>query len=69
VSGSLSIFVHEGPGHWIGSTVVCLARTEEDAATIVRNYLDSHGLTKEAVAVRAVSDYGPGIVYAQDGDY
>ena len=66
----MNLFIHEGGGHYIGSVVICLAKTEEQAKEIVRKYLDDNGLPKEALNVREFAhDYEPGIVYAQNGDY
>jgi hypothetical protein len=65
----MTLYIHEGCGHYIGSLVVCFAKTDEQAAQIVREYLDSHGLPKEPLNIRIANDYECGIVYAQDGDY
>lgn len=67
----MSIYVHEGRGHWIGSVVVVWASTSEQAVQIVRKYLDDNGLPQEAVSLRlaSVDEPKPGIIYAQNGDY
>lgn len=62
------LWIHEGPGHWIGSLVMCFAETEEDAAAMIRSRLDEYGLKKEPLRIRWVAPH-IGIFHFDNGDY
>ena len=63
----MGIFIHEGRGYYIGSTVIVRADNIEEAKVIIRNILDENGLVKEAVDVRDISEEN--VIYVHNGDY
>jgi hypothetical protein len=64
------IFIHEGMGHYIGSVVIVVAKSEESATKIVRESLDSMGLCKEPIKELDVMEIQTSkVIYEKSGDY
>ena len=64
----MNIYIHEGPGHYVGSAIVVLAGSLEEAEKYICDYLYDNGLREEQLNIRA-TPLQPGIIYAQNGDY
>lgn len=65
----MRVWKHEGPGHYIGSCVMCMAETEEKAKELIRVYLDQMGLKSEPVDLRWHRTDVEGVFHAVSGDY
>lgn len=67
------IFVHQGPGHYIGSAIVVSSPSERLAKVVIRRELDSQGLPDEEIKITdkfnlSVTDLTM-ILYSHNGDY
>ena len=65
----MKIFKHEGSGHYIGSVVVVVCETEEEAKETIREYLDESGLKDEILNISEFEIKNLSIIHAQNGDY
>ena len=65
----MKIYIHEDPGHYVGSTVVVVAENIEMAERLVRITLDNMGLLNEEVLLTEFEIKPNTIIYAQSGDY
>lgn len=65
---SLSAFVHTGPGHYIGSCAVVIARTEKEARELLKPAMKASGLGNEEIKFQAY-ELEPQIIHFSDGDY
>lgn len=63
------LWLHRGPGHYIGSLVIVCARAKEDAESIVREQLDSCGLRSEQVSIEEVPISEGSVIVCESGDY
>ena len=64
------IYIHEGHGHYIGSTVVVIAESEDDARELIRMRLDEMGLHEEPIDIVKIKNIETfSIVYSNDGSY
>lgn len=65
----LKIYKHEGKGHWIGSCVILLAPSRQEADATIRKKLDSEGLSKEPLDIEEIDPKIPRFVYVNNGEY
>ena len=64
------IYIHEGTGHYIGSTVIVIAESEKDANDLIRERLDNMGLCEESIDIVEIKNIEiNSIVYSNDGSY
>ena len=67
----MKLFIHEGNGHYIGSTVIVWAENKDSAYKIIRKELNSMGLKDEEpfiIPIKLISKE-PCVVYSNSGDY
>ena len=64
----MKIYKHEGKGHYIGSCVIVISESLEDANKLIRKELDSIGLSGEVLEVKEVLPNN-GLIYSNNGDY
>lgn len=66
----MKIYKHEGKGFYIGSVVIVINNSLEDAEKVIRQILDETGLIDEALNIVECADlYNDGVIYFQNGDY
>lgn len=65
----MKLYMHEGPGHWIGSCVVVIAENPEHAYSVIRGILDSGGLPAESLNVKEIDIDRPAVIVDDNGDY
>lgn len=67
----MKVFIHTGKGHYIGSTVIVLAKSKKTAEKLIREALNDIGLSNEQLNVRigCLSTDKPQVIYSYDGDY
>lgn len=65
---ALKIYKHTGSGHYIGSAMIVVAESMEDALTMIRKMLDENGLINEALNVTE-HKIRKGVIYENNGDY
>jgi len=65
----MSLFIHEGPGFYIGSTVIVSADSRMSAESLIRKELDATGLTNEKLNVRLLDDEPNTVLFSRNGDY
>jgi len=66
----MKIYTHEGNGHYIGSAVVVIAGSKQTAELLIRDFLDSSGLSEEKLDIKTEDLPKAGkVIYAVDGDY
>jgi len=65
----MNIYLHTGPGHYIGSAVVVTAENISDAIEIIEKYLIDNGLPDEKLNIVEFTAKDCKIIYAQNGDY
>lgn len=65
---ALKIYKHTGNGHYIGSAMIVVAESMEEALTMIRKMLDENGLINEALNVTE-HKVRKGVVYENNGDY
>ena len=64
------IYTHLGNGHYIGSAVIVVAASLEEAEALIRFQLDSIGLSEEGIdIVSAVTIKANSVIYVNSGDY
>jgi hypothetical protein len=62
------LWIHTGPGHYLGCTIIVQAETLEKAAFIVRKELDGMGWSNAAIHLEELV-VKEGVVYSDNGDY
>jgi len=65
---ALKIYKHKGQGHWIGSCVIVVTNSIEDATEMIRTELDAQGLEKENLNIK-VFEIKERIIHINNGDY
>lgn len=65
---SLAAFVHTGPGHYIGSCAVVIARSEQEARELLKPAMEASGLGNEEIKFKAY-ELEPQIIHFANGDY
>ena len=65
----MKIYIHQGPGHYVGSVVVVVAESNELAERLVRVSLDTMGLSNEEILLTEFENKPNTIIYTQRGDY
>jgi len=65
----LSIWIHEGPGHYIGSTIVVIAESEMSARLLIRQELILNGLEDEDIKLHRKDIDKEYVILSQNGDY
>jgi hypothetical protein len=63
------IYVHSGKGHYVGSGIVVVEESKEEATKLVRSLLDKNGLTDEEVSLEEFKIKKGEVVYLDNGDY
>jgi hypothetical protein len=65
------IYIHVGKGFYIGSTVIVMAASLEEAQTLISQELKNMGLAGEALDIKElkIPKSGPFTVYVENGDY
>ena len=64
------IYIHEGKGVYIGSTIIAYASSRKTAEKIIREELDLLGLEKEELSISCKGKLKiPSIIYGENGDY
>lgn len=66
---SPKIYTHLGNGHYIGSVVVVVAGSIDEAKSIIKNYLVENGLPNEELNVKEWEFKECSVIYATNGDY
>ncbi len=64
----MRIYIHEGKGYFIGSTIIVQAASKKVASGIIRKELDRCGLKDEELKVR-LHPKTEKIIYVDNGDY
>ena len=62
-------FEFYGPGVWLGSVVVVVAKEEREAVELTREWAKSKNLNPDEFELRNVSEFTGGLIYGWDGDY
>ena len=65
----MKIYIHEGPGYYIGSTVVVVSENIETAEKLIRASLDKMGLCDEKLSIVEINIKKNSVVYTASGDY
>ena len=65
----MKIYIHEGPGHYVGSVVIVIANNYNDARDIISRRLDDMGLEKENLSIIEKNIIDGQIVFCSNGDY
>lgn len=67
----MKVFIHTGKGHYVGSTVIAIAKSKKTAEKLIREALDEDGLTTEELDVSEVNleDSEPQVIHFDNGDY
>lgn len=68
-SKPVSVWVHEGKGHYIGSVVIVHATNQPEAEAMIRKQLDASGLQAEPLKVTEIVLRGFCSIYFDNGDY
>jgi CO/xanthine dehydrogenase Mo-binding subunit len=63
------IYIHSGKGYWLGSKVIVVASSKEEAETLISEVLISIGLNKEPLNIEEISIKNNSVIYADNGDY
>ena len=66
---ALKFYLHEGPGHYVGSTIIVSAEHIDFASSMIRHILDSGGLSDEELNVRELFSTQPEALVTDLGDY
>ena len=65
-----AIYIHDGEGHYLGSTIVVVAGTEAEARRMIRTELDAKGRKLEPVEELTKKDItDTQVVISINGDY
>jgi hypothetical protein len=62
------IYTHSGKGYWIGSKVIVVASSKEEAETLISEVLISIGLN-DPLNIEEMSIENNLVIYADNGDY
>lgn len=62
------LYIHEGAGHYIGSTVIVCAENFEEAEKLIQQTLFDYGLNEE-LNVNSIQIKKNTVVYVHNGDY
>ena len=65
----MKIYIHEGKGHYIGSTVVTICENLEIAKKLIRATLDDMGLSQEELSISETKISPNNVIYQASGDY
>ena len=65
---ALKIYKHTGSGHYIGSAMIVVAESMEEASNVIRGLLDENGLPNEALNITEYK-VKKGVIHEQNGDY
>lgn len=65
---ALKIYKHTGNDHYIGSAMIVVAESMEEAETVIRDLLDKNGLPDEALNITEYK-VKKGVIHEQNGDY
>lgn len=65
----MKIYIHEGPGHYVGSVVIVIANNYNDARDIISRRLDDMGLEKENLSIIELEIEDGKIIFCKSGDY
>ena len=65
----MKIFKHEGKGHYIGSCVIVVANTIDEAKTLIRDELDAGGLPEEKLKIEEIKFKNLSVIHSINGDY
>jgi hypothetical protein len=65
----MKLYIHEGPGHYVGSVVIVVSDNYETAYEIISKRLDDMGLNKENVSIIEKEIINNEIVFSKSGDY
>lgn len=67
---SAKIYIHEGTRHYIGSTVIVIAKSKKEATVLIKEQLDNMGLREEPIDIVETKNIEMNsIVYSNDGYY
>ena len=66
---AIKFYLHSGPGHYVGSTIIVSAEDIESAGSLIRGILDGGGLTDEELNVRELVSSRSEVLHADLGDY
>ena len=65
----MKIYKHTGPGHYIGSCVIVVAKSEESATKLIRGILDNMGLSDEVLNIETFKIKDCAVIEECNGDY
>lgn len=65
----MKIYIHEGPGYYVGSVVIVIANNYNDARDIISRRLDDMGLEKENLSIIELEIEDGKIIFCKSGDY
>lgn len=65
----MKLYIHTGPGHYVGSVVIVTANNYDDARDIISRRLDDMGLEKENLSIIEKDIIDGQIVFSSSGDY
>ena len=65
----MKIYIHEGKGHYIGSCVIVVSDNLENAKSLIRQSLDSMGLSDEELSITEKEITNGCVVLELSGDY
>ena len=65
----MKLYIHEGKGHYIGSCVMVVSDNLEAAKGLIRQSLNSMGLSDEELSITEKEIKNNTIVLEQSGDY
>jgi hypothetical protein len=66
---NLNFYLHRGPGHYVGSTIVVSAGNINDAETMIREILDNGGLYDEELNISLLTSLESKAIHVDLGDY
>ena len=65
----MKIYIHEGQGHYVGSCVIVVSDSLENAKSLIRQSLNYMGLLDEQLSVTEKEISNNTIVWKESGDY
>lgn len=65
----MKLYIHTGPGHYVGSVVIVIANNYDDARDIISRRLSDMGLEKEDLSIIERDIIDGQIVFCSSGDY
>jgi hypothetical protein len=66
---NLNFYLHQGLGHYVGSTIIVSAENIGEAETMIREILDTGGLADEELNVSLLSSLKSEAIHVDLGDY